>query len=107
MSTSDSALTGEMLDAAIVAYVGRGRVKIPTADPAAAAAVDPLHAEELVAQVKHAIKVSDTVPFEDVAPFDTGLRARLYARLRALLPHLGEAGIEALGWRWGYLQFGQ
>lgn len=107
MSTSDDAITAEMLDTAIVVYVGKGRVKIPTTDTSAVAAVDPPHAQELLALVKDAIRVSDTVTFEEVAPFDTGLRARLYARLRALLPHLGEPAIEALGWRWGYLQFGQ
>jgi len=53
------------------------------------------------------VRVSDTLAFEQVAPFDRALRGRLSARLRSLLPQLGEPAIEALTWRWGYLQFGQ
>lgn len=106
MSTADSPTAAVDLDEAIVAYVGRGRVKIPTADPDAVRALDPAHSAELLRAVKDAIRVSDSIPFEEVAPFDQGLRERLYARLRTLLPQLGQAGIEALGWRWGYLQFG-
>lgn len=96
-----------LLDAAIVAYVGRGRGKVPTTDAAAVAALAPQHPGELLAQVKDAVRVSDTLAFEQVAPFDRALRGRLSARLRSLLPQLGEPAIEALTWRWGYLQFGQ
>jgi hypothetical protein len=101
-----SSVSGASLDAAIIAYVGKGRVKIPTADEAAVRALDPVGGDALLERVQEAVRISDTIPLSEVGPFDQGLRARLYARLREVLPELGEAGVEALGWRWGYVQFG-
>lgn len=103
MSISGESVPQPTLDAAVVAYVGKGRVKIPTADPAAVRALDPSHAEALLRDIHAALLTSDRIEFAEVAPFDDGLRERLYRRLRELLPTLGTDAIEALGWRWGYL----
>ena len=103
MSTNAESVPQTEVDAAIVAYVGKGRVKIPTADPDAVRSLDPAHADALLQYVKAALLTSDRIEFEEVAPFDDGLRQRLYQRLRELLPQLGTEAIEALGWRWGYL----
>jgi hypothetical protein len=103
MSTNGDSVTPSMLDAAIVAYVGKGRVKIPTADPDAVRAVDPVNAEALLSAVQATLRASDRIEFAEVQPFDDGLRQRLYRRLREILPALSTEAIEALGWRWGYL----
>lgn len=57
----------------------------------------------LLNAVTEAARVSDTITFDEVAPFDTELRERLHQRLRVLLPYLGPTAVEALGWRWGFL----
>lgn len=94
----DSVEQSRELDEAIAAYVGFGTSRTPTADAGSLPA-------DMLRQVDQCVTIADTVAFEDVAPFDSRLRDRLHARLRNLLPELGPAGIEALGWRWGYLQF--
>jgi hypothetical protein len=103
MSSTDKDAAPNSLDEAIVAFTGRGRRKIPTADGEAVLALGAGNGAELLSAVKEAVRISDTIEFDDVAPFDTELRERLYNRLHALLPYLGQAGIEALGWRWGFL----
>lgn len=103
MSSTDNEAARTALDEAIVAFTGRGRRKIPTSDSGAVLALDPAHGAELLKAVEDAVRISDAIPFEDVAPFDTELRERLYLRIHELLPGLGRPAIEALGWRWGFL----
>lgn len=91
------------LDDAVVAYTGFGRQKIPTADQEAVLALNPTVGTALLNAVTEAARVSDTITFDEVAPFDTELRGRLHQRLRVLLPYLGPTAVEALGWRWGFL----
>jgi hypothetical protein len=97
---SESAHT---LNVAVIAYTGHGQRKIPKADEDAVLALSPTDGEALLRAVKEVIRRSDTIRFSDVAPFDTDLQERLHGRLHDLVPHLGPDAIEALGWRWGYL----
>jgi hypothetical protein len=91
------------LDDAVVAFTGFGRQKSPTADQEAVLALSPTMGNTLLNAAKEAARVSDTITFDEVAPFDTELRERLHQRLRVLLPYLGPTAVEALGWRWGFL----
>ena len=91
------------LDGAVVAFTGFGRRKIPTADQEAVLALSPTVGTALLDAVNEAARVSDSITFDEVAPFDTELRERLYQRLHVLLPYLGPTAVEALGWRWGFL----
>jgi hypothetical protein len=91
------------IDDAIVAYVGAGRAPFPTADADAVRALIPEDAGVAVESVRRAVALSDAIALDEIAPFDDGLRGRLLARLRELQPERGPAAIEALGWRWGFL----
>lgn len=105
MSLGDSHAVRSVLDEAIVAFIGHGRRRTPAEDNEAVLAIDPANGAALLRTVKDIVRISDTVAFDDVAPFDSELRERLYARFRARLPEVGRTGIEALGWRWGFLNF--
>ncbi|MFK3669990.1 hypothetical protein ACI2IX_07435 [Leifsonia aquatica] len=91
------------LDDAVVAFTGFGRGKFPTSDQEAVLALSRTMGTALLNAAKEAARVSDTITFDEVAPFDTELRERLHQRLRVLLPYLGPTAVEALGWRWGFL----
>lgn len=105
MASGDSGVPPAALDEAVVAFTGRGRRKTPASDSEAVAAFDPAHADELLRAVRDAVRLSDAIRFDEVAPSDTGLRERLHQRIRDLLPHLGPTAVEALAWRWGHLTF--
>jgi hypothetical protein len=102
-TVSTSADVAATLDEAVVAYTGHRRTKIPTADVDAVLALTPTAGAVLLEAVREAIRLTDTISFDDVAPFDAGLRGRLLERVQALLPDLGPTGVEALAWRWGYV----
>lgn len=91
------------LDGAIVAYTGHGRQGTPAADADAVLAMSPDVGAALLDSVKDAARVADTVTFAEVAPFDDDLGERLHLRLSTLLPYLGPTAVDALAWRWGYL----
>ncbi|MBZ4488284.1 hypothetical protein LQ938_13900 [Microbacterium sp. cx-55] len=91
------------VDAALIAYVGRGRTGVPTAAPDAVRTLGARNPDALRAEVEATLRIADSIPFDDVAPFDDGLRGRLYQRLRDLFPERGDDAIEALGGRWAYL----
>lgn len=102
MSTADDSLR-RLWGESIAAYVGRGVRKIPTADESALFAVAPDRFEELLALVKDALRVSDSIEMPAVPRQQ--MKAAVTMRMQELLPELDEQGIDALVWRWGFLQF--
>ena len=92
-----------LLTDAVVAFTGHGTRKIPTADEAAVFALDPQRFDEVIASVKAALKVSDSIVVDERDRSE--VRAAVTAKHRELLPDLEDRAIDALVWRWGYITF--
>ncbi|TQK18371.1 hypothetical protein FBY40_0858 [Microbacterium sp. SLBN-154] len=103
MSTDADRGTNPLLDDAIVAYVGRGSHKIPTADEAAVLALDSEHGDELLRDVKRALAVSDQIVVD--GPASSEVKRAATEAHRESLPELGDGAVEALVWRWGFIRF--
>lgn len=94
-------MSGLLADA-IVAYVGKGRLNVPTADANAVREIDVEHADELLRDVRRAIADSDRIALSRSDAVDGSLREPFRARLAAIRPDLDERAADALGWRWGF-----
>lgn len=103
MSTNPDRPSPALLSDAVVAYLGRGTRKIPTADEAAVFALDPQRFDEVIASVKTALKASDSVVVDESERSE--VEAAVIAKHRGLLPELDDRAIDALVWRWGYINF--
>ena len=101
MSTDADRPSGGLLADAIVAFTGRGTRKIPTSDEAAVFALDPQQFDEVIAAVKAVLKVSDSIVVDDSDRSE--MRAAVTAKHQELLPDLDDRAIDALIWRWGYI----
>lgn len=88
---------------AIVAYVGREAGPFPSNDEAAVLALDPPNFPALMSKVISALLTSDRIELEDVPRADRVEVAT--AEHRRLLPDLDDRAIEALVWRWSFLEF--
>jgi len=102
MSTSDERLTGQLLADAIIAYVGKERLKMPTSDPEAVWKLDPEHGDELLSEVRRALADSDRIELSRSDAINGSLKEPFLARLAAIRPDLDERAADALGWRWGF-----
>ncbi|WP_144784102.1 hypothetical protein [Microbacterium sp. BH-3-3-3] len=98
-----SFIDDSVLSDAIVRYIGEDRSLTPQDDITAAREAHPGEGPELESAIVHTLVRSEKIAFEDVAPFDGGLRERLYERLRHEFPRLSEPAVRAIGWRWGFL----
>ena len=92
----------ELLTDAIIAYVGQGRLKVPTADANAVRDIDPEHADELLEEVSRAIADSDRIALSRSDAVDGSLREPFLVRLAAIRPDLDGRAADALGWRWAF-----
>ena len=89
-------VNGEMVSAAVVAYLGWGRGPHPAADAQAVADLAHRHgvpASDLARAVDHAIAAANTIRVDELAP-EGG--SRFASRLRALLPWLEDDAVAAL-----------
>lgn len=99
MSSFDDAILSD----AIVQYIGRDGALAPRDDISAVAAAYPENVSALEPLITQILIRSETISFAEVAPFDRGLRERIYEKLRQVFPGLTEAAVEAIAWRWGFL----
>ncbi|MBB2987607.1 hypothetical protein [Terracoccus luteus] len=91
--------------AAVIAHVGYGSRRTPGADDVAVLAMDVPQPEALLAQVKQVIATSDTLDIPREA-FGTENKSVLFAaKFEKLCPGLSPEALEALSWRWSYLEF--
>ena len=89
-------VNGEMVSAAVVAYLGWGRGPHPAADARAVADLAHRHGippSDLARAVEHAIAAANTVRVDELAP---DADPRFPSRLRALLPSLEDDAVAAL-----------
>ncbi|MFF8187346.1 hypothetical protein ACF044_08805 [Microbacterium sp. NPDC016588] len=89
-------VNGDMVSAAVVAYLGWGRGPHPAADAQAVADLAHRHgvpASDLARAVEHAIAAANTIRVDELAP-EAG--SRFASRLRALLPSLEDDAVAAL-----------
>lgn len=91
------------LDDAIVAFVGRGSRKTPSADEAAVRALGAERAEQLLFEVKRVLAVSDSITVDDRP--SNAVRDAVTRAHRELLPGLSERAVHALVWRWAFIRF--
>lgn len=105
MSTSNEWLTDQVLVDAIIAYVGKGRVTVPTADENAVREISQEHADVLLYEVRRAIADSDRIALSRSEAVDGSLREPFRVRLAEIRPDLDERAADALGWRWGFNNF--
>ncbi|GAA3871493.1 hypothetical protein GCM10022381_13230 [Leifsonia kafniensis] len=98
-------MTDQLLTDAIIAYVGKGRVTIPTADENAVREIDLEHADELLSEVRHALADSDRIELARSEAVDGSMWEPFRVRLAEIRPDLDERAADALGWRWGFNYF--
>ena len=101
MSTHADRPSSALLNEAIVAFIGRGSRKIPTADEAAVVALDPQRFDDVIAWVKAAVAASDSIVVDESDRSE--IKGAVIAKHRELLPDLDDRAIDALVWRWGYI----
>ncbi len=89
-------VNGDLLSAAVVAYLGWGRGPHPSADAQAVADLAHRHgvpASDLARAVEHAIAAANSIRVDDAR---TAAGPRFATRLRALLPSLEDDAVAAL-----------
>lgn len=99
MSSPDDSLVSD----AIVRYIGEDRSPFPLDEMSAVRKAHANEGLELTSMIVQTLVRSEAITPEEVAPFDDGLRERLYEKLRALFPGLSEQAVRAIAWRWGFL----
>ena len=104
MTTSDNHSEQATLADAIILYVGKGRLTIPTADANAVQEAFPTR-DELLSDVLRAVADSEEIELSGSDAVDGSLREPFRARLRMIRPDLDDRAADALGWRWAFIRF--
>lgn len=89
-------VNGDMVSAAVVAYLGWGRGPHPATDAQAVADLAHRHgvpASDLARAVEYAVTAANTIRVDELAPEGS---SRFASRLRALLPSLEDDAVAAL-----------
>lgn len=99
------AVTPVMLADALEAHVGKGRLKMPTADDDAVRQRFAGAADIVLDEVWKAILTSDSITLEELQTRGGPTRDAFAERMRELRPDLHPRAVDALGWRWAFLAF--
>lgn len=103
MSSHPQPPSRALISEAVATFVGRGTHRMPTADEAGVFALDPQRFDQVIAAVKTAVKASDSIIVDEIDR--SAVKAVVVTRHQEKLPHLDDRAIEALVWRWGFINF--